>query len=123
MGHLENLNEFKKAKKAREITNEKYENARIKLQINCPHNNVVEGTFYPEESSLHSLPPFRVCTECGYAEEGWGCGYSFLEDKENREIKNVSREKAKNYVLGRVIDNKDHSDARFDRRTLKSLLK
>lgn len=38
------------------------------LQNKCKHTDVVE-------TSLGTHPPFRVCRECGYAEQGWGCGY------------------------------------------------
>lgn len=33
--------------------------------------------------------PYRVCTRCGYAEEGWGCGYWKLAP--NAEVRSAKR--------------------------------
>jgi len=30
---------------------------------------------YQEGTWLASTPPWLICTDCGYTEEGWGCGY------------------------------------------------
>lgn len=123
MGHQDNLKIFQKATKNLNKAKESYHQTRIRLQTECPHNHIVEGAY--AQSSDHSTrgsPPFRVCTSCGYAEEGWGCGYSFLNDS-SREIKEISREKARKYVIGRIINNKDHSEVRFGRKRLSSILK
>ena len=48
------------------------------LMTKCPHpfEAVREGSY---SASYSTTPPMRVCTDCGYAEEGWGCGYWKLD--------------------------------------------
>ena len=53
------------------------DNARVQLQLACPHTEVVEADYYPG-SDGHSMPPFRVCVACGFSEGGWSCGYQIL---------------------------------------------
>lgn len=46
-------------------------------QNKCKHpaNEIVEGDYRSYQYLDRTDPPFRVCRACGYAEEGWGCGY------------------------------------------------
>ena len=43
--------------------------ARLIKHCKHPAHKVVEG----RHTEMHR--PFRVCQDCGYAEEGWGAGY------------------------------------------------
>jgi hypothetical protein len=43
----------------------------------CLHRDIVEGKILILETGS-CMPPFRVCRTCGYAEQGWGCGYKNL---------------------------------------------
>ena len=58
-------------------------------------------------------PPFRVCMECGYAEQGWGCGYWKLDHVPYDEV--AEQRNAIKYVLGRVHSQEELSE-RFSRR-------
>lgn len=46
----------------------------------CEHNNVAECDYKPSEF-FNTLPPMRVCLDCGLSEEGWGCGFRVLREK------------------------------------------
>ena len=122
MHHQDNINIFQKAKKNLNKAKESYNQARIRLQTECPHNQIVEGEYTPEGAFASGTPPFRVCTSCGYAEEGWGCGYSFLDDS-GRDVKEMPRSKAMKYLIGRIISNREHSEVRLERKRLSSILK
>jgi hypothetical protein len=99
---------------------ENYEEILIDAQISCPHEKVVEGDYFPCSYSS-TLPPFRVCTVCGYAEEGWGCGYSFLDNY--KELEKTDRPNALAYLKGRIIPNSEHSEVKFGRKELRDVLK
>lgn len=78
-----------------------------KLQAKCKHpmKSVIEAEYMPSESEFfNALPPFRVCTLCGYAEEGWGCGYDKLTcpPTESYDVPIVSRDRAHQSVRGCV---------------------
>lgn len=77
----------------------------IKSVAKCKHpvSSVVEGE-YKEFHYLNSCPPFRVCKDCGYAEEGWGCGYNKL-DYYKVLVPTVQRDYAEKYVLYLVWQN------------------
>lgn len=61
----------------------KIESLETRLMAKCPHHvdSLREGRFVEQSSSGfgRATPPMRVCIDCGYAEEGWGCGYWKLE--------------------------------------------
>ena len=80
------------------------------LQKQCKHPRelIVEGEFIPSGAYCHASPPFRVCTACGYAEEGWHCGYWKLDGNCNC----VDREEAMKYVVT-FIGNEKLADMRF----------
>lgn len=70
-----------------------------KLQAKCEHPvealrdaPFVGGTVIDQK-------PFRVCTLCGYAEEGWGCGYLKLRVGGIYNIPELSQDDARKYVL------------------------
>ena len=49
---------------------------RARLQLACPHKLQIEAPY--GQLLDHGRPPFRVCEDCGFAEEGWSCGYQIL---------------------------------------------
>ncbi len=70
------------------------------MQETCQHptDELLEVAYEPS-MFFDARPPFRVCKLCGYAEEGWGCGYWKL-NAPREEIAQISREKARrDYVL------------------------
>jgi len=46
----------------------------------CKHEEVEECDYMPLNFD-GSLPPLRVCCNCGMSEEGWGCGFVVLKGK------------------------------------------
>jgi len=100
---------------------EDYQAARIKAQIECDHPEIFEGE-YISSGDGHSTPEFRVCVPCGYAEEGWHCGYSFLTDEDGRNVTEVSREEALKKIRHRIIPNSEHPEVKFGRKKLEDVL-
>lgn len=47
-------------------------------QQTCTHASLEECDYLPMQYS-GSLPPMRVCCDCGMTEEGWGPGYVVLK--------------------------------------------
>jgi hypothetical protein len=71
------------------------------IQEVCPHpvESLLEA---PYQSYCESVsPPFRVCRLCGYAEEGWGCGYQKLGPN-NYDVPTLNRDRVFELVKGRV---------------------
>lgn len=62
---------YEEAKKTADATKADSDLLLDTLIAACPHKReyIIEA---------RRTPPYRVCMYCGYAEEGWGCGYSLL---------------------------------------------
>lgn len=75
---------------------------RFQKKCKHPKRNVVETRFEETSYPCVASPPFRVCRECGYAEEGWGCGYWKLCPGEH-DIPTVGRGTARTFVVGRIL--------------------
>lgn len=98
----------------------------IDEQVECPHSacdclnaNCVESKSGFDEP----LPPFRVCANCGYAEEGWYCGYKFLAH-DGQEIPTMSREGAQSFVAVQVLCKETVAEIeRGNRDSLRKILK
>lgn len=88
----------------------------IRLQEECPHpvNALREAEYSPETHFVYASPPFRVCTECGYAEDGWGCGYWKLAS--NEEIPQMSRDTLFRKYVKRRLTQDELSKVRFGAR-------
>lgn len=86
------------------------------MQSSCehPHNEVVEGKCRPGNHLRLTLPPFRVCRRCGYAEEGWGCGYWLMTYPEA--VPEMDRESAKKLVRRIVTQSDMDSLGRYGKR-------
>ena len=52
-------------------------------QKTCKHEFCVECD-YQSMDYFDSLPPSKLCLNCGLKEDGWGCGYEKLKDTKNR---------------------------------------
>lgn len=79
------------------------EHLRKLLQFRCKHARVIE-TRYEEESYVsYAKPEFRVCLACGFAEEGWRCGFQILTAKPERT--RVDREEAYKLRSGKIHGN------------------
>ena len=71
--------------------------ALLTLQKSCghPEHAQVEADYYSDGTGF-SLPPFAVCTLCGYNEQGWGAGYWRLRAMGKRRVnRDVGRAMAK----------------------------
>lgn len=114
-------------KEAFEKAEKEYEDSRILAQSTCEHPSILEGNYHSDTSGLclHQ-PPFRVCYDCGYAEEGWHCGYSFLTHgsygEDELRIPQIDRDRAREFVRGRIIRNDDHTEVRLGRKKLADIL-
>jgi hypothetical protein len=55
-------------------------------QLTCKHEpeHVLEAPYQAESLVFYAQPDFRVCTTCGFAEEGWNCGYQVLRDARDK---------------------------------------
>lgn len=82
------------------------------MQEKCKHP--VEEWFeipYKPCDYGHSSPELRVCKLCGYAEEGWGCGFWKLDGY--FEVPKISRNRAhKDYIL-KLYSQSDLNELRF----------
>jgi len=58
-------------------------------QTSCKHSSVVEAPYEPASCYSSASAPFRVCADCGFMEDGWGCGYDALDVTS---VKRISRE-------------------------------
>ena len=47
------------------------------VQKSCRHKQLAECE-YKSFVFGDSLPPIRLCLDCGLTEQGWGCGYKVL---------------------------------------------
>lgn len=81
------------------------------FQSRCKHpaTQIREAPHYSSGYG-YSDPPFRVCIDCGYAEEGWHCGYWKLRDDED--VAEINRDAAWEYVL-KFYTQEELSDLRF----------
>jgi hypothetical protein len=85
----------------------------------CPHPNVGEALY--SSSSFSTSPPFRVCLDCGLAEDGWGAGYRILTA---RLVYNLTRDQAFDIRTCHISsDDKDKVFYRDRSMTLTQLLK
>lgn len=84
------------------------------LQEECPHpkEDIIEGDMHRGSTyggcGVHvstSQPPFRVCRRCGYAEEGWGCGYWKIT--KDYSVPTLPREEAWKIVIGGILSQND----------------
>lgn len=57
-----------------------FESAVSNEQQVCEHKTLEECDYLPSHHGS-SLPPIRVCCDCGITEEGWGPGYVVLKGK------------------------------------------
>lgn len=103
-----------------------YEEAIVQAQLTCKHPQIVEGEYEPSNPVSNGFAPFRVCRECGYAEEGWGAGYSFLTkgyEKDSLEIPTVDRNIAYQFRRGATLDNEEHRAVLNGERKLEEVLR
>jgi hypothetical protein len=59
-------------------------------QLACQHTEWVEADYQPLHHS--SLPPMRMCCNCGLTEDGWGCGHLVLKDRKDGLLVTASRD-------------------------------
>lgn len=68
------------------------------VQSTCPHpeESIREGDM--DQRFGATVPPFRVCVECGYAEQDWHIGYWKLAPQTYSGIPRLSPDEAQKYV-------------------------
>lgn len=60
------------------------------VQEACKHHDIAECEYEPAYFS-YAQAPWRVCIDCGLAEEGWGSGYKVLVDNSGYGVRKISR--------------------------------
>ncbi len=88
--------------------------ALTRLISECKHVDYLEGRWEKGFDVGYAKPDFRVCTSCGYAEEGWGCGYSLLGPNDYK-CNKVERQEAWKYVR-KFYSNSEHYELHRRRR-------
>ncbi len=88
------------------------------MECSHPSDGCVEGEYEPGTGWGYARPPFAVCTACGYAEVGWGCGYWRLGGRGKRLIPRVE---ARRLVRGTIKTQDQLSAVRYDRAPLENL--
>lgn len=68
-----------------------FKTALSELRAACTHTSIVEYEYAPGSTFISAYPPFRVCETCGMKEDGWGCGYKLLANREDRKLTEKSR--------------------------------
>lgn len=81
----------------RDLAQEQLDEVIKRVQSECPHNDIVEGN---SVQYFIAYPPFAVCKDCGYAEEGWGCGYDKLGWRNGKKPVRVDRDEARKFIRG-----------------------
>jgi hypothetical protein len=100
-------------KQLREVTaNRKQRIAEIQDSCTHPFEYIREGMWREGSSGYSSIPEFRVCTLCGYSEEGWGCGFWKLA-YHGQEIPKLSRESAIKFVKDGIQRQDEMNKKRF----------
>lgn len=77
------------------------------VQEACTHTDIAECPFDGETEFRYALPPWRVCVDCGLAEEGWGCGFRTLIDTSGYGVRQISRTDLFKIAVGRRIRQDD----------------
>jgi|WetSurMetagenome_2_1015567.scaffolds.fasta_scaffold249448_2 hypothetical protein len=86
------------------------------IQDICQHpdDQIVEGEFIEGFGNHPCTAPFRVCMICGRAEYQWGMHGSL---KRPRHVSTIAREKAHQYVRGKVLTQEALGRAERERKT------
>ena len=80
-----------------EQAKERVEEERIKMQLDCKHENVAEIPYRGSTYYSNASQPYRICADCGFAEGGWSCGHQILTNEPNR---------VKAKIVGRIWENR-----------------
>ena len=108
---------YMRAKKKIQEDRAKLETKRIELQLACPHSDLMEVDYRSDPFGGHNhSPPWRVCKDCGFAEEGWNCGYQVLRTR--NEVPRVTRELGMSFLEGVV-----HRNSLFIHNTVEQVLR
>jgi hypothetical protein len=82
------------------------------MKRECPHplEQIREAPHLTDPLGMNfHRAPFRVCLDCGLAEEGWGCGYHGLAPR-NHTVPEVTREQGFALVIGEMVMQKRSGD-------------
>jgi hypothetical protein len=77
--------------------------AIIYAQEHCTHGDIAECD-YSSSYYRDTFPPIRICLGCGLTEEGWGCGYRTLVERDNQlSPRRISRDLLYKLRIGKII--------------------
>ena len=84
------------------------------MQEECDHpvEEWLETPHKPQGYITYASGPIRVCKLCGYAEEGWGCGFWKLEDYD-LDIPQIKRDTAHQNFILKLYTQRDLNAIRF----------
>lgn len=101
-----------------DVAREKLRKTRRQVQKYCDHpqKEIVEGEYRSDTWGHHHIPPFRVCKLCGYAEEGWHCGYWKLASRVYEGVPLLSWDEARKFVKGPIHSQSVTCETRYDRK-------
>ncbi len=106
------------------VAKKEYKESLILAQTNCEHPRIVEGKRF-RSSVLNDSLPFRVCRDCGYAEEGEG--YSLLTrgsyNEDELEIPEVDRDVACRLARGSIVPYENHRAVQKGEKDLADILR
>lgn len=113
--HETSIQRFRRLERAMGRLAPRLRAATIEAQRTCPHP--VESIFEIDyrSSVLGTTAPWRVCAECGFAEEGWGCGYKYLATPNSRRVPTIDRERGLELRRGKIHSNTRVTDAKWGR--------
>jgi hypothetical protein len=98
------------AQRTADAANDALQDCIERMQSACKHSHYREADAY---SWLFGTdPPFRVCVDCGYAEEGWGCCYYRLGAGDYN-LSYENRDEIRKLVIGKIWSQKELQDIRF----------
>lgn len=91
----------------------KREQLILDIQDKCNHpvDSILEMPYKPSTHFFHATPNARVCCQCGYAEEGWGCGFWKLNTA--TKVPEVDRSHAMQFYVLKMYSQKELSELRF----------
>lgn len=87
------------------------------MQAACKHpvDEWLETPYYSGGPYGYSSGELRVCKLCGYAEEGWGCGFWKLKGY-GLDIPVISRDAARKKYILKLYSQRDLNELRYPNR-------
>lgn len=99
-------NKVKRLRAQRDRLTRELEAALVECMLTCKHRRVLECD-YRAFRHFESDPPIRVCSDCGFAEYGWSCGWQALSDRRVGTVSEATRDEVLATAATRPVSNGD----------------